>query len=30
MAEGMKMETNGIGYTKMALDALKQRLHTLK
>ena len=24
------METNGIGYTKMTLDAQKQRLHTLK
>ena len=24
------METNGIGHTKMTLDALKQRLHTLK
>ena len=29
MAEGMIME-NGIGYTKMTLDAQKQRLHTLK
>ena len=26
----MIMETNGIGYTKMTLDAQKQRLHTLK
>ena len=26
----MKMETNGFGYTKMTLYALKQRLHTLK
>jgi hypothetical protein len=30
MAEGMIMETNGFGYTKMTLYALKQRLHTLK
>ena len=26
----MIMETNGFGYTKMTLYALKQRLHTLK
>ncbi len=26
----MIMGTNGIGYTKMTLDAQKQRLHTLK